>query len=200
MNDIEKLDVISSNLVGLLGKKQSGKDTIAEHLVEEYGFVRYAFADPIKEACQVIFGFNSEQCWGNQKEVVDPYWNITPRKIFQIFGTELFQFELPKHAPELADIGRTFWAYRFARWYEQQITKTPELKVVITDVRFPFEAELVNKLGGIVVKINRPNLDHTDMHASEVEMETIPYKYLIDNNSTLEDLKVKVDKLFSMIF
>lgn len=189
-----------NSLLGLMGRKQSGKDTVAEHLVEEYGFVRYAFADPIKKACQEAFGFNWEQSWGKDKEVVDPRWGITPRKVFQIFGTELFQYELPKHAPELADIGRTFWAYRFALWYEEQISKVPELKVVITDVRFPFEADLVNKLGGIIVKITRPNLTNTDMHASEQEMESIQYKYAIENNGTLEDLRVNVDRMFSLAF
>lgn len=190
---------LNTNLVGLIGKKQSGKDTLAQHLIDEYGFTRYAFADPIKEACQVIFGFTKEQCWGKEKEVVDPFWKITPRKIFQIFGTELFQFELPKHAEELADIGRTFWAYRFARWYEQQVAKNPELKVVITDVRFPFEADIITSMGGSLIKIARPNQVYNDMHASETEMDLIKYHYYIDNNGTIDDLILKVDRFFPQL-
>ena len=164
-------------IVGIVGKKFSGKDTIASHLIEEYGFVRYAFADPIKKACQVIFGFTDEQCWGDKKEIVDAYWGITPRKVFQIFGTELFQYELPKHAPELADIGRGFWVYCFARWYEQQIAKDPSFKVVITDVRFPFAADMITRLGGSIVKIKRPSQTDNDMHASEMEMDTFCLLY-----------------------
>jgi hypothetical protein len=59
---------------------------------------------------------------------------------------------------------------------------------------------LVDKLGGVIVKINRPNLVNTDMHASEQEMESIPYKFAIENNGTLEDLQANVDKLFSLAF
>lgn len=191
---------ITTSLIGVMGRKQSGKDTLAEHLVEEYGFVRYAFADPIKLACKAAFGFTDEQCWGKEKEVVDPFWNITPRKVFQIFGTELFQFELPKHAPELADIGRTFWAYTFARWYEQHIVKDSNLRVVITDVRFPFEADLINRLGGTIVKVVRSSIVSVDMHASEIEMDSIPYKYLIENYGTVDELHQKVDNLISLTF
>jgi hypothetical protein len=189
-------EYIKTNLIGLVGKKQSGKDTIAQHLIDEYGFVRYAFADPIKEACQVIFGFTNEQCWGKEKEIIDPYWKITPRKVFQLFGTELFQFELPKYAPELADIGRTFWAYRFIRWYEQQLEKSPEIKVVITDVRFPFEADIINSLGGTLVRITRPEQVHNDSHASEVEMDNIQCRHHIMNDGTIDDLKAKMDTFF----
>ncbi len=187
-------------IVGIIGKKQSGKDTIANHLIDEYGFVRYAFADPIKKACQVIFGFTDEQCWGSEKEIVDTYWGITPRKVFQILGTELFQYEFPKYAPELADIGRGFWVYCFARWYEQQIAKDPSIKVVITDVRFPFEADMITRLGGTIVKITRPNQLNNDTHASEMEMDALQYSYLIENDSTVDELCSKVDELFNLIF
>ena len=190
---------INTSLIGLIGKKQSGKDTIASHLIDEYGFTRYAFADPIKEACQVIFGFTNEQCWGKEKEVVDPFWKITPRKVFQIFGTELFQFELPKYAEELSDIGRIFWAYRFARWYEQQLAKTPNIKVVITDVRFPFEADMITSLGGSLIKVIRPNQIYNDNHASETEMDTIKYNGLIENDGTIADLISKTENIFSQL-
>jgi hypothetical protein len=191
---------LPGRLIGVIGKKQSGKDTIAQHLIDEYGFTRYAFADPIKDACIAAFGFTKEQCWGNQKEVVDPRWGVTPRKIFQIFGTELFQYELPKHVAELADIGRTFWAYRFALWYEEQLAANPEMQVVITDVRFPFEADLIKSLGGTVIKVTRPNQVYNDMHASEVEMDAIPYDYLIDNRGTIDDLHKTVDEVFNHLF
>jgi hypothetical protein len=190
---------INTKLIGLTGRKFSGKDTLAAHLIEEYGYVRYAFADPIKEACQVIFGFTNEQCWGKEKEVIDPFWNITPRKVFQVFGTELFQYELPKHAPELADIGRIFWAYRFVRWYEQQLSKAPELKVVITDVRFPFEADMITEMGGTLIKITRPNQVYNDTHASETEMDSIKYNYLINNDGSIDDLLAKTDSFFPQL-
>lgn len=187
-------------LIGLTGKKQSGKDTVAEHLIEEYGFTRYAFADPIKEACQAIFGFTKEQCWGKEKELIDPFWHISPRKALQIIGTELFQFELPKYAPELAEIGRTFWVQRFALWYEKFLEKYPDGGVVISDVRFPFEADMIKSLGGTIIKIVRPSEQYNDMHSSETEMDQIQYDYLLNNTRTIEDLKIAVDEVYHHIF
>ena len=191
-------DDISGTIIGVTGVKRSGKDSIAVRLVEEYGFVRYAFADPIKIACKGIFGFTDEQCWGDLKDVVDEYWKITPRKIFQIFGTELFQYELPKHAKELADIGRGFWVYVFARWYERQLAKYPDIKIVVTDVRFPFEADMITRLGGTIIKVARSEQLDPDMHASETEMNLIPYSDLIENTGSLTDLYHKIDKRFKL--
>lgn len=199
MEDNDNID-LNYAIIGLVGKKQSGKDTLAEYLVEEYGYVRYAFADPIKEACQVIFGFTDEQCWGGEKEIMDTYWKVTPRKIFQVFGTELFQYELPKYATELSDIGRSFWVYRFARWYEQQLEKNPQVKIVITDVRFLFEAELIKRLGGMIVNITRTNQLNTDTHASEMEMETIAHDFQILNDSTIQNLHQQADALIGFEF
>ena len=36
-------------IIGLTGYAQSGKDTVAKILVENYGFTRIAFADKIRE-------------------------------------------------------------------------------------------------------------------------------------------------------
>ena len=59
-------------LIGLLGKKRVGKDTVAEYLIEKYNFIRYAFADPIKEIAGIMFNFSYEQLYGNQKEIIVP--------------------------------------------------------------------------------------------------------------------------------
>ena len=44
-------------IIALTGKKGCGKDTIANYLVEKYGFINYGFADPIKEVGKILFGF-----------------------------------------------------------------------------------------------------------------------------------------------
>lgn len=182
-------------VIGVCGKKQSGKDTIAEYLVKEHGYVRYAFADPIKKACQEIFGFTDEQSWGSKKEDIDKFWDVAPRKIFQVFGTELFQYELQKHVPEFVKFGRTFWSQCFLRWYQIESTKNPNIKVVITDVRFPFESGIVKKLDGSIIKVTRynPTEEYVDSHPSEVEMDSIKWDYFIENNSTIDELNIKVD-------
>ncbi len=39
---------MASHLIGISGRKRSGKDTLASRLISEHGFTRVAFADPLK--------------------------------------------------------------------------------------------------------------------------------------------------------
>src|SRR5579863_3132559 len=53
-------------IIGITGRKRSGKDTVGNYLVEHYGFVKVSFADTLKEACKIIFGFSDEQVYGDE--------------------------------------------------------------------------------------------------------------------------------------
>ena len=52
------------NLIGLVGRAGSGKDTIADILVRDHGFVKIALADPIKRALRDFYAFTEYQLWG----------------------------------------------------------------------------------------------------------------------------------------
>lgn len=51
-------------IVGLCGAAGSGKDTVADFMVKNHGFVKIAFADPLKRICKEVFDFSDEQLWG----------------------------------------------------------------------------------------------------------------------------------------
>ena len=179
-------------LIGIIGKKRSGKDTSGDYLVSEKNFTKYSFANPIKRGAMELFGFSEEQVFGDLKDVVDPTWGITPRLVLQIMGTEIFQYDMPKHIPELQVFGRGFWVKRFEQWYEQN----KNLDVVICDVRFQHEADAILKMGGQVWKVQRPSLVSVDEHASEMEMDLITgVTNILQNDGTLEDLYNKIDSL-----
>jgi len=88
---IDPLDTDAMSIVGISGRKRSGKDTAADILCEEYGYEKYSFADPIKAACKEVFGFDNEQVRGSRKENTDPYWGFSPRDAMQVFGTDAFR-------------------------------------------------------------------------------------------------------------
>jgi hypothetical protein len=182
-------------LIGIIGKKRSGKDTSGDYLVNSKGFIKYSFANPIKRGAMELFGFTEDQVFGDAKDIIDPVWGITPRTVLQIMGTEVFQYDIPKYIPELQAIGRGFWVKRFEQWYEQN----RNLNVVICDVRFQHEVDAILKMGGNVWRVERPNLDGGDEHASEKEMDLIQgVTNIIQNDGTLDNLYNKVDLLVTV--
>ena len=53
-----------NNIIGISGKAGSGKDTVAEYLVEKHGYMKISFADPLKRFAASVFGYNAQQLWG----------------------------------------------------------------------------------------------------------------------------------------
>lgn len=51
-------------IIGLSGFAGVGKDTIADCLVLQHGFVKMSVADPLKRAAMNIFSFTNGQLWG----------------------------------------------------------------------------------------------------------------------------------------
>jgi hypothetical protein len=64
--------------------------------------------------------------------------------------------------------------------------------VVVTDVRFPNEAERIHELGGHVWQIIRPSKDERDAHASEQPLDERLIDGIIHNDGNLDDLKKSV--------
>lgn len=198
-------------LIGIVGKKRSGKDTIAEYLIANNRFQRYSFADPIKKGVMEMFGFTEAQMWGSaeDKETVDPRWGISPRRMLQLVGTELFQYDIRKHLKDDEfPIGREVWVHKFKLWYQEEkalkvrealtlkqarlSSADPEFNVVIADMRFVHEAKAVREMGGVIWRVERPSLVSVDEHASEMEQNSIVADVTITNDGSLEDLYKKV--------
>uniref|UniRef100_A0A6C0EFE5 Deoxynucleoside monophosphate kinase n=1 Tax=viral metagenome TaxID=1070528 RepID=A0A6C0EFE5_9ZZZZ len=178
-------------VIGITGKKGHGKDTVGK-ILNKYGYKRIAFADPLKEACRCIFGFTDEQLYGDEKEKTDPFWNVTPRHILQYVGTDLFRDQLGFVVP---DLGKDIWI----KSAEKHIESSGFDKIVITDVRFQNEVDMILKKGGYVVRVTRPSIKSGDTHVSETHIDDLVVNNDILNDGTIEDLEQKVkDILISL--
>jgi hypothetical protein len=64
------------NIVGLSGRAGVGKDTVADVLVKEFGYVKVSFADPLKRCAMELWSFTEEQLWGpsEMRNEPDPRW------------------------------------------------------------------------------------------------------------------------------
>jgi hypothetical protein len=180
-------------LIGLLGQKRVGKDTVADYLVEKYNFKKESMATPLKDICKLLFGFNDNQLYGDKKEVTDLEWGVTPRIVLQYLGTDVFRQDINKIMPDIND---NFWVKCMKNRLDNNHKLNPADKIVIADIRFQNEVDMIHELGGIVIKITRPNIDNTDLHISEANIDTITlYDILINNNKDYIDLYNTIDQL-----
>lgn len=173
-------------IIGLSGRSGAGKDAVADVLVRRAGFVKLAYATPLKCAVQTIFGFSNEQLWGTQAQRAesDPFWGVTPRRVLQTVGTELFRERFGQLFPE---IGNRVWLMVM----QHRIAQHPGSDIVITDVRFENELEPLGK-SGVSWCIRRHSQDDllagiSATHASE--NQTFRIDKTIPNDGTLEDLE-----------
>lgn len=177
-------------MIGLVGKKGAGKDTLADYMVNHDGFRKLAFANSLKMICQKLFLLTDEQL--NDailKERIDSRWGYSPRQLLQKVGTDWCRDE----------IGQDFWIRRM----KEEINDGTKDKVVITDVRFENEYEFVKENGGVIILIDGRTNDVTEtaQHISEhfvlKVMEKHLYDYRITNDATREDLFHQWDDIYN---
>lgn len=173
------------NIIGLLGPAGSGKDTVRE-ILAKHGYYGLAFADPIREmlkplllACGVDLSYMTAR---HLKEQPMPVLGVSYRQLAQTLGTEWGRAQ-----------GPDFWLrIAAASMMEVSISTFGPPLFVISDVRFPNEAEWIRNLGGQVWRIDRPGVAPVREHTSETLVETITPDFVLDNNGSLDDLPVAV--------
>jgi dephospho-CoA kinase len=203
------------------GKAGSGKDTVADYLVNNYGFIRTAFADPIRDIVQLTFALDHDSVWDRElrelplrnlpnyielqkicgsefisnKTKIESIENIKDNNCWTV--RKLLQFVATEMFRNM--INRDTWVMNFVQRIE------PGINYVITDVRFPNEMDWVKtKFGGKVIftEVTRPGCDGKGIgiEGHESEKYKLPADVVIENNGTLEELYSKVTKLFVSYF
>lgn len=94
------------NVIGLVGQAGTGKDTVADHLVQRYGHVRVALADVMKRFAQDALGFDVVTLWGpseKRQNVIDS--RIPDVALFRNKAKRFARTLLPGQADKAADLG-----------------------------------------------------------------------------------------------
>jgi hypothetical protein len=78
-----------------------------------------------------------------------------------------------------------------------EIVTKEEPNWVITDMRFPNELKAVKDRNGITIRVNRYDLIYTteNRHISELALDKAEFDYIINNDSTIEDLIKQVKEI-----
>lgn len=181
-------------LFGFAGRKGHGKDACADIMMQaaSSGSAKVAFADPIKQACAALFMFSHEQLHDTKvKETMDARWGITPRQAMQFVGTDLIQQHMGGLLP---GIGREFFVKAMRLRIQHLWSLNNDLLIVVSDVRFQHEVDLIHELGGWVFRVTRPSAPaSTDTHASEVLVDSLAgIDEEVNNDGDLEDLEANL--------
>lgn len=96
-----------TSIIGVSGQAGSGKDTVANYLVEKYHFAKIALADPIKHLGYHVFGFSQDQLWGpsdsrngiDERYHADEQWNLALFRL-EMYGHEYVERVTGNKEPE----------------------------------------------------------------------------------------------------
>lgn len=205
-------------IIGVCGFIGTGKDTVADYLVNIHHFRRESFANTLKDAVAAVFGWERDMLEGRTKssrawrEQRDEWWSnrlgmdITPRWVLQYWGTEVAR--------------KSFHDDIWIASLENKLRNITD-DVVISDCRFPNEIQAIKNAGGIVVRVKRgpdPDwyqlaetvnhgptnmtwtaskiaLEKLKIHASETAWVGTDFDAVLDNNSTMDHLYQQVNDL-----
>ena len=194
-----------NKLILVSGRKQTGKDTLAELFVET-GYQRVALADQLKfQTLQLL------------NDIVVPKNKLTFQDFFENKEMVVDIMAL-KQTPKTATIRR--WLQRYSMlikemlgtyyWADMLIKEIREYHLekhlVVADVRFPYEIErfydqLALNYDIHLIRILR-DTGYNDQDISETALDDYneeAFDFIIDNNASMEDLKKKFDKIFKKI-
>ena len=160
-------------IVGLTGKAGTGKDTAGAALVAKLNFTRMAFADPIKEALNAMFGWPPAN-WDDREWKEHPLTglDISPRRLAQTLGTEWGR-----------NLNHSFWIVAAESRITQRLSTST--RYVFTDVRFNNEAEWIQSQGGLVVELRRDGINAVEGHASENGVHPSLIDFTLFNNESV---------------
>ena len=186
------------SIIALCGYKGSGKDTVANYLVDKYNYKHYKISDKLKEIIKILFDL-SDNDLEEKKEEVNDKWNTTPRRLMQFIGTDMFQYKLQELLP---NINRDFWIKSLFTEDLMNKINNENYKIVISDLRFLHEYEIISNLyvSYSILKVKNNRIEQNDTHISENEFNQININGIIQNDSNLETLYNNIDNIiFNMM-
>lgn len=167
-------------VIGITGRAGAGKN-LAASLVP--GGTVIQLADPIYDMLAVMLGVSVEQLRDREfKESPVPWVGKSPRELLQTLGTEWGR----------NTIRQDLWIV-VARRRIAELLEAGRGPVVVADVRFDNEADMIRASGGVIWKIFRGASPDAGGHSSEAGISPHLIDRTIFNTGTVADLRTAVD-------
>ncbi|WP_406324101.1 hypothetical protein [Streptomyces niveus] len=182
--------------VGIIGRARVGKDTAGEWFVKNRGYKRVSFADPLRELALRLNPIVDVIDYGDDVEVLS---ELVDRR-----GWETAKDRNPEVRRILQELGAGVRAIDPEFWLRTALAKVTEANengqpVVITDVRYPNEADSLRRVGFHLVHIDRPGVPHLD-HESEGALTAEEADWSIRNDRSLSTFCDAVEHVANLIY
>jgi hypothetical protein len=184
--------------IALCGKARSGKDTVAGHLVQRYGYTRLAFADPLKEMALSVDPLIPTERYPAR------LIHVRLARLVGDAGWEYAKDRYPEVRRLLQQMGQTVRGYDSHFWIRALLAKASAIDtpIVVTDVRYPNEHASLMRAGFDVVRVMRPGAglaDGNEQHDSETALDDFTATAGIMNAGALDELGGHVDDLVTLL-
>jgi hypothetical protein len=159
-------------LIGISGKKRSGKNTIADMLssITSRKVYQIALADALKNEVA--------QATGVSRIFIDEH-KTQFRPILQWWGTDF-----RRHF-----VSDNYWILKLGKAIRDH-QASPQDIIVVPDVRFKDEYKFIMDIGGTMIRVERDYVNGvTDSHQSEIDLDDVKFQHVITNNGTLDELR-----------
>jgi hypothetical protein len=206
-------------IIGINGYAGSGKDTVGiiiqyincinkgnlsiEDVIKDYndhewwledqsGWEVRKFAGKLKDIASHLTGIDIEKFEDQEfkKTELGPEWsNMTVREFLQKLGTDALRMGLHDNIW----VNALFADYKLIDYNDDEQPHLPNW--IITDVRFPNEAQAIKDKGGIIIRIDRPGISPINNHPSETGLDDWKFDYKIANVSGIFELKETITSI-----
>ena len=182
------------NVIGVCGKGGSGKDTIANYLVENYDFNRVAAADAMKDdLCRYLdMDLHTLESYKNiGLSLTDNAGNLigefSIRRFLQLYGMDMRY-----------RVSDAYWIESSIQMKADELSNNGQTKLVVSDVRFEIEYDWIKKNGGSVIYVGgRTGLtENQSKRVSEDFVNTTAKDkcdFYLDNCGNLNDLYEQIE-------
>jgi len=175
-------------VIGICGYARSGKDTARQHIEKKYGYDGRAFADALRT---IMWKLNPMvDCEGGvlirYQDALDKYGYDEAKNRYPLVREMLVAMGVGCRDV----LSPTVWLDKILPLgYDGS-------EIVVSDVRFPEEAQRVKKLGGILIEITRPGVVAPNEEEARNHPLLAPH-VSICNDGTKEDLGKRLDDVLS---
>jgi hypothetical protein len=221
IGDVGDLNVLTHDIAGNLGwggldVTRKDREFVEYAEMNMWPYVKlYSFADSLKSMCTELFDIPHHCVWGTDDQKNTPQehllWENMPGVISveenDLYGDVdplLLGLTVHTSGPMTArefmqflgtDVMRKMYGPIWINSCVKKILREQSELAIIADIRFPNEAEAIEKIGGELWRLNRVPFGD-DTHSSEIALDDYPFKTVIDNaDKSIKDLIESVMKL-----